>query len=137
MTLTTILSTLSLLSFAMVPNVYAAHCSNASLRGTYAFSAQGFTEVTHDVSPAGFVPFAEIGVIVYDGKGNVNSASFTASTTAANGGSFPGTFTGKYSVNSDCRGTIVIDLGDNNLFHSTWYFSRHQRMWRLTPIPVP
>jgi hypothetical protein len=105
------------LLLAVAPNLHAANCSNASLKGVYGFSSQGFTEVTPDISPAGFVPWAETGLIVYDGHGNIPSGTFTVNTTTANGGIIRGTFTGTYTVNGDCTGTIVADTGDGNLFH--------------------
>ena len=108
---------LTVLLLAVAPNLHAAKCSNASLNGTYAYSTQGFAEVTPDISPAGFVPFAQTGLVMYDGKGNVTSGTFTDSTTTANGGSFRGTFTGTYAVNGDCSGALQIDLGDGTLFH--------------------
>jgi hypothetical protein len=102
---------------AVVPDLHAAKCSNASLRGAYAFSSQGFTEVTPDISSAGFVPWAEAGLIVYDGHGNITSGTFTVNTTTANGGSIQGTFSGTYSVDGNCTGKLQIDLGDGTLFH--------------------
>src|SRR6266705_1902231 len=102
---------------AAAPDLYAAQCSNASLNGTYAFSGQGFGEVTPDISSAGFAPFAQTGLAVYDGKGHITSATFTYSTTTANGGSLRGTFTGTFTVNDDCSGTATADLGDGTLFH--------------------
>jgi len=63
------------------------------------------------------VPFAQTGLITYDGKGIVVFGTFTDSTTTANGGSFRGTFTGTYAVNGNCSGTMQVDLGDGNLFH--------------------
>jgi hypothetical protein len=107
----------AVLSLTAAPDLYAAHCSNASLNGTYAYSAHGFGEVTADISPAGFAPFAQTGLAVFDGKGHITSATFTYSTTTANGGSFRGTFTGTYAVNDDCSGTATSDLGDGSLFH--------------------
>jgi hypothetical protein len=112
-----IFATLTLVSLVVAPNLHAAKCSNALLKGTYAYSSQGFTEVTPDISPAGFVPFAQTGLIAYDGKGSVVFGTFTDSTTTANGGSFRGTFTGTYVVNGDCSGMMQVDLGDGNLFH--------------------
>ncbi len=103
---------------ALAPNLHAANCSNAFLNGTYAYSSHGFTEVTSDISPTGFVPFAQTGLVVFDGHGAITSGTFTYSTTTANGGSFRGTFTGTYTVNGDCTGTALIDLGDGTLFHS-------------------
>ena len=107
----------TVLSITATPNLYAAHCSNTSLNGTYAYSTQGFAEVTPDVSAAGFVPFAQTGLIVYDGRGHISSGTFTYSTTAANGGSFRGTFTGTYAVSDDCSGTITVTIEDGTVFH--------------------
>jgi hypothetical protein len=107
----------SLLFLAVAPNLHAARCSKELLKGTYAYSAQGFAEVTPDISPAGFVPFAQTGLVTYDGKGNIVSGTFTDSTTTANGGSFQGAFTGAYAVNGDCTGKLQIDLRDGTLFH--------------------
>jgi len=114
---TRILPVFAVLSLAVAPDLYAAHCSNASLNGAYAYSAQGFGEVTPDISSAGFAPFAQTGLAVYDGKGHITSGTFTYSTTTANGGSFRGTFTGTYALNDDCSGTATADLGDGTLFH--------------------
>ena len=111
------LAVFAVFSLAVAPDLYAAHCSNGSLNGTYSYSAQGFGEVTPDISSAGFAPFAQTGLIVYDGRGHITSGTLTYSTTSANGGSFRGTFTGTYAVNRDCSGTIIADLGDGNLFH--------------------
>ena len=111
------LAFLTLLFVVVAPNLHAANCSNALVKGTYAYSAQGFAEVTPDISSAGFVPFAQTGLIVYDGEGNIISGTFTASTTTANGGSFRGIFTGTYAVNRDCTGTAHTDLGDGTVFN--------------------
>lgn len=110
---------LTLLFLALAPHLYAARCSNASLRGTYAYSSQGFIQATPDTSPAGFVPWVQTGVAVYDGHGNILSGTFTVTTTTANNpeGSFRGTFTGTYTVNRDCTGTVQVDLGDGTLFN--------------------
>ena len=114
---TKILPVFAVFSLAVAPDLYAAHCSNASLNGTYAYSGQGFGEVTPDISSAGFAPFVQTGLVVYDGNGHITSGTFTYSTTTANGGSVRGTFTGTYAVNADCSGTATTDLGDGSLFH--------------------
>ncbi len=108
---------LAVLLLAVAPSLYAAKCSNASLKGTYAYSSTGFQEVTPDISPAGFVPFSQTGLVVYDGQGNISSGTFTFATTTAAGGTFSGTFTGNYSVNPDCTGTAHTDLGDGTVFN--------------------
>lgn len=112
-----IFAALTLFLLAVAPNLHAAKCSNASLKGTYGYSSQGFVEVTRDISPAGFVPFSQTGLIVYDGQGNIPSGTFTFSTTTANGGSSRGTFTGTYSVNPDCSGTVVVKTDGGDTFN--------------------
>lgn len=110
-----ILAALTLFFLAVAPNLHAAKCSNASLKGTYGVSSQGFSEVTPDISPAGFVPVATTGLTAFDGHGNIPSGTFTISTAKV--GISRGTFTGTYSVNPDCTGTVLIDLGEGFLFN--------------------
>ena len=75
-------------------------CSNASLKGTFAYTGTGFI-----VTPAAFAgPFAEVGTQTFDGKG-ATSTTFTASQ---NGNMFQTTFTGTYTVNPDCTGTADL-----------------------------
>ncbi len=108
---------LTLFFLAVAPSLHAA-CSNASLKGAYGFSSQGFTEVPANISPAGFVPFAITGLSAFDGNGNILSGTFTFATTTAAGGVSRGTFTGTYSVAADCSGTAVVltDGGDTFTF---------------------
>ena len=94
------------LLLAVAPNLHAAACSNASLRGTFGYSSQGFVPVTADISPALFLPQAQTGLITFDGKGIVTAGTYTINTTDPAGGVGRGTFTGTYAVNSDCTGTF-------------------------------
>ena len=59
----------TVLLLAVVPNLHAAACSNASLRGTFGYSSQRFIPVTSDISPALFLPQAQTGLITLNGKG--------------------------------------------------------------------
>ena len=75
-------------------------CSVASLQGTFAYTGTGF-----NVTPAGAAaPFAEVGTQTFDGKG----ATTTTFTASANGNIFQITFTGTYTVNPDCTGTMTL-----------------------------
>jgi hypothetical protein len=94
-----------------VPVVHAqSGCSNATLTGNYGFNNPGFTTPDHSVKGAE-VPFAAVGVLAFDGAGNVS----TTFTFAIRGGIFPGqTSSGTYAVNSDCTGSISLtDIGVN------------------------
>lgn len=99
-------------------------CSNASLQGTFAYTGTGFI-VTPAVAAG---PFAEVGTQTFDGKG----ATTTTFTASQNGNIFQMTFTGTYTMNPDCTGTITLQtpapfptvtlffvVGDNlNEFHA-------------------
>src|SRR5207244_2058671 len=69
------------------------------------------------ISSAGFAPFAQTGLAVFDGKGHITSGTLTYVTTSANGGSFRGSLTGTYTVNGDCSGTATTELDDGTLFN--------------------
>jgi hypothetical protein len=110
-------STLAVLCLTLTANLHASECSLASLKGAYAFSSQGFVEVTPDVSAAGFVPWAEIGIEVFDGKGGIPFGTFSASTANAAGGINNGPFKGTYSVDKNCTGSATVEQPDGSSFH--------------------
>ena len=129
---------LTLFFLAFAPTLYAATCSNASLKGAYGYSTQGFNEATPDISRAGFAPYAQAGLIVYDGHGNFSSGTFTYITITAAGGTFSGTFTGTYNVNPDCSGTAVVVVdGDGGIFaFALVVLSPQQHTWISTDQPA-
>jgi hypothetical protein len=79
----------------------AESCSTATLTGTYAYLLKGaLYQATYGV----FSPFADMGGLTADGKGN-----FTGSSSASVGGQIlPRTITGTYSVNSNCTGQTTL-----------------------------
>ena len=94
-----------------VPVVHAqSGCSNATLTGNYGFNNPGFTTPNRSVKGAE-VPFAAVGVLAFDGAGNIA----TTFTLAIRGGISTGlTSSGTYAVNSDCTGSISLtDIGVN------------------------
>jgi len=78
--------------------VSAKRCALFSLRGKYGYSYQGTVE--------GFGGVAAVGPINFDGAGNT-SATYSVNLGGTN---FQGSFTGAYTVNPDCTGTVRIDL---------------------------
>ncbi len=73
---------------------------NATLRGTYMSHGSG--------TVVGVGPVAAVGLIIYDGKGNLTNP-FTVSVNGAID-SVPAT--GTYTVNSDCTGTVTQTGGN-------------------------
>jgi len=79
------------------------------LKGGFAFIATGFL-----VAPSPIIgPFAAIGTQSFDGKGNTEAAS----TVSVNGVAERVTFTGVYSVKSDCSGSMTLTLLPSGLVY--------------------
>jgi hypothetical protein len=88
-----------LLTLSVIPaSANSSGCSDATLKGDYAYAVGGTTTIP----PAGSV--AILGKITLDGKGN-----FTGSATGSIAGliltNMP--LTGTYSIASDCTGTLT------------------------------
>jgi hypothetical protein len=92
------------LALALSPTAKAEDkgCSNASLRGTFAYTSTGFITAP----PAFAGPFAEAGTQVFDGKGGTTGAV----TLSQNGNILPVTIAGTYTVNPDCTGTFTLQV---------------------------
>ena len=95
----------------IVPQVHAEEteaCRDQTLVGHYAFTGQGFV-TNSNALPAltgAFAPVADVGVFVADGQGKLSG-----SDTISDGGQIiPRTFTGTYTINSDCRGTAALQF---------------------------
>jgi hypothetical protein len=80
-------------------------CSNATLRGEYAF---GVTVYTPPGLPHG-PPQVVAGIKVFDGKGNFTQRDYIGDSVPAEFAP-PGQERGTYTVNPDCTGSMVINL---------------------------
>lgn len=76
-------------------------CSEAALKGTFAYTSTGF--IVAAPLPPIVGPMAEVGTQYFDGKGGI---TFTFNSSQ-NGNIGPGTATGTYTVNDDCTGTFT------------------------------
>ena len=87
-------------------------CSSATLNASYAFSDSGFADsglfMRHARLKGTAVPVSAVGVLAFDGAGNV---SFSTLTLVVNGGISSETGSGSYTVNSDCTGSISLTSG--------------------------
>ena len=73
-------------------------CSNATLKGEYAF---GVTNLT--------IPQVVAGIKVFDGYGNLTQRDYIGNSTPVEFAP-PGQERGTYTVNPDCTGSMVIHL---------------------------
>lgn len=81
-------------------------CSPASLIGTYAVGRQGtIIAPLGSPFPAPPFPFGEAGIATFNGAGSF----FGKTTVNAGGFILTPTFTGTYTVNSDCTGTVTVN----------------------------
>jgi hypothetical protein len=77
-------------------------CSNATLKGEYAFGVLTVASATG--------PGVVAGIKVFDGQGNLKQRDYQGDNNAGPDFSPPGRETGTYTVNSDCTGSMVINL---------------------------
>ena len=75
------------------------HCSLARSAGMWSFTDQG--------TVIGIGPRTAVGVFTFDGVGNLQNG---VATSSLNGAVASETFSGTYAVNSDCTGTISVDI---------------------------
>jgi hypothetical protein len=101
-------------------------CFVSSLRGTYAMQAQGTIVGQIPGFPPPPFPFAEAGIMRFDGSGNLSGHS----TVNLGGVTFPASFTGSYSVKSDCTGTVTVNLSNGLIAHDATVVVRGGREFR-------
>jgi hypothetical protein len=86
-------------------NTKAKECSKATLSGSFGYSSTGTLLDSYVPAPyAG--PFGEVGRQTFDGKGNTSAKA----TTSSIGNIAPVTVEGTYTVNSDCTGSMTLNV---------------------------
>ncbi|MBV8834605.1 MAG: hypothetical protein JO108_35855 [Acidobacteriaceae bacterium] len=98
------MAALTALALGIGPTAKAAdrECSNATLKGTFAYTSTGSIAAPPEVAG----PFVEVGTQSFDGKG----ATTAAATLSQNGNILQVTVTGTYTVNADCTGTMTLQV---------------------------
>lgn len=85
-------------------------CTDATLRGNYGFTFSGFQLQQGKNGKSRNVPFYGGGLSALDGAGNL-SAAFTFGLNGQITTDAP--YTGTYTVNSDCTGSVIATPGTN------------------------
>jgi hypothetical protein len=103
-------------------------CSNASLKGTFAYTVTGSTSLP---PPLGG-PFGGVGRQTYDGNGHVSGTQ----TVNLNGNVLRQTYTGTYNVNPDCTGsiTLVVDIPPGLVTHSDFVIDNNGNETRAVEV---
>jgi len=114
----TVRAALALLAFALfaalAPAAHAATCTLAGARGSWAYS---FSGSVFNAQANTFVPVATAGVITFDGHGNATAKE----TDASPAGVQEVIFTGTYTENPDCTGTVSLTSSANQIVNVNFY----------------
>jgi hypothetical protein len=102
------------LGAALVPAAHAAPCTLAGAKGSWAYS---FSGSVFNTQANAFVPVATAGVITFDGHGNASAKE----TDASPAGIQQVTFTGTYTENPDCTGTVSLTSSANQNVNVNFY----------------
>ena len=88
-------------------------CSNATLKGEYAFGVTVYTPAPPPSPP----PTTAVvnGIKVFDGRGNLTQRDYQGDNLAGPDFAPQGQKKGTYQVNSDCTGSMVIHLNVPNV----------------------
>ena len=84
-------------------------CSNATLKGEYAFGVTSYTPPNLPNGP----PAVVAGIKVFDGRGHLTQRDYSGDSLRTRGQTDfapKGQETGTYTVNPDCTGSMVINL---------------------------
>src|SRR5215468_7454763 len=87
-----------------VSRAQAQDCKNATLNGNFGYTSTGVLLPVYAQHFAG--PFAEIGLQTFDGSGGTSATV----TLNANGNIQKVTIQGTYTVNSDCTGSMTLNV---------------------------
>jgi hypothetical protein len=101
-----------------------APCGVRTLRGSYVFSASGFTIVSGTAQPKALVE-----VIDFNGDGTLTVPAATRSVNGAITRSLPSI--GSYSIAEDCTGTITFDGPTFDIFVAP----RGNELWLIQTNP--
>ena len=93
------------------PLARADGCSNATLNGEYAFGGIAYTPAGLPNGP----PAVFAGIRVYDGNGHFTQRDYQGDNLAGPDFAPQGQEKGTYQVNSDCTGSMVINLNVPNV----------------------
>lgn len=96
---------------SIVPQAQAEEnqaCTDHTLVGRYGFTGNGFITNSNTLPApiSAFVPIADVGNFVSDGQGNVSGSD----TISSGGQIIPRTFTGTYTLDANCAGTVALQF---------------------------
>lgn len=141
-TKTATISALALLAgFSLSASADVDHaCTAAILKGTYVFTASGFTRPPTSTPGTPWAPKAILELLSFNGDGTLSTPSLTAANPFGDLGSIlqppAGGAAGEYSINDDCTG-IVHFFDANNVTMKIYVDPpRGNTIWMIQTNPV-
>ena len=105
----TLVAVIAMSALSGVARAHDFGCSEATLKGEYAFGATAYTPPGSPDGP----PSVVTGIKIFDGKGKLTQRDYRGDTVPAQfspAAGKPNAETGTYQVDSDCTGSMVINL---------------------------
>lgn len=96
-------------------------CTVKTLKGSYVYAQDGFN-IQGDTA-AQRTPFAQAGREFYDSKGKMSGIA----TASLNGTIVHITYSGTYTINSDCTGTVTFTDNLSQTFHYDVFIGEDKR----------
>jgi len=85
-------------------------CGLSTLSGSYGFSASGLVPVPQSQGGVRFEPFAQVGLVYFDGAGNV----VVTARVQTQGNIASVKYSGTYKIDGVCAGTATFSDSNNN-----------------------
>src|SRR5579863_173972 len=101
---------LAILAIAATPATAQIACSTASLAGSYGIALDGASFPAAGATMGGPTFQKSIGLLTADGQGLLKATL----TTSVNGAVAPTAYTGSYSIQANCTGSMTLNGGSSS-----------------------
>jgi hypothetical protein len=115
-------------------------CRDDILRGTYVFTASGFTRAPNSGPGTPWVPKAIVEVLQFNGDGTLSTPAVTVANPFGDLGNIlqppSGGAPGSYSINDDCSGTVQFADASNVTFKIYVDYPEGDTIWMIQTNPA-
>src|SRR5262245_37656822 len=126
-----------------LPGLAAAQPTNRCkddniLKGTYVFTASGFTRPPTSPPGTPWVPKAILEVLQFNGDGTLSTPAVTVANPFGDSGAIPhgSGAAGVYSINDDCTGTVQCSDGNSVTYNIYVDPPQGNTSWMIETNPV-
>ena len=117
-----------------------SRCRDDILRGTYVFTASGFTRPVNSAPGAPWVPKAIVEVLQFNGDSTLSTSAVTVANPFGDLGTIlhppGGGAPGSYSINADCSGIVQFFDANNTTFQIYVEPPQGDTIWMIQSNPL-